>query len=121
MTTIYMGASFHSMTPLFFSLLLANSFCFGSRYEEERLPRVKTVYQKGKSSASAEDKEKFLYKPTFKPLWRTQVHLLQSVHTVHVQVNRSVLLRYHEWRFLRRHLRANLKLMRGQHVAVTNP
>ncbi|KAL0018623.1 hypothetical protein WJX79_002055 [Trebouxia sp. C0005] len=40
------------------------------RYEEERVPRVKTVYEKGKSAASAEDKEKYLYKPTFKPLWQ---------------------------------------------------
>ena len=43
------------------------------RYEEERLPRVKTVYEKGKSAASAEDKEKYLYKPTFKPLWQQKV------------------------------------------------
>ena len=43
------------------------------RYEEERLPRVKTVYEKGKSAASAEDKEKYLYKPTFKPLWQEKV------------------------------------------------
>ncbi len=43
------------------------------RYEEERLPRVKTVYVKGKSAASAEDKEDYLYKPTFKPLWQKQV------------------------------------------------
>jgi len=43
------------------------------RYEEERLPRVKTVYEKGKSAASAEDKEKYLYKPTFKPLWQKKV------------------------------------------------
>ncbi|KAL0047809.1 hypothetical protein WJX82_000477 [Trebouxia sp. C0006] len=42
------------------------------RYEEERLPRVKTVYVKGKSAASAEDKEDYLYKPTFKPLWQKQ-------------------------------------------------
>lgn len=40
------------------------------RYERERLPRVRTVYIKGKSAASAEDKEEYLYKPTFKPLWR---------------------------------------------------
>ena len=44
-----------------------------SRYEEERLPRVKTVYEKGKSAASAEDKERYLYKPTFKPLWQKKV------------------------------------------------
>ncbi|KAL0021507.1 hypothetical protein WJX77_001746 [Trebouxia sp. C0004] len=40
------------------------------RYEEERLTRVKTVYVKGKSTASAEDKENYLYKPTFKQLWQ---------------------------------------------------
>ena len=47
-----------------------------SRYEQERLPRVRTVYQKGKSAASADDKEEYLYKPTFKPLWRKQASCL---------------------------------------------
>ncbi|KAL3137400.1 hypothetical protein ABBQ32_006923 [Trebouxia sp. C0010 RCD-2024] len=41
-------------------------------YEKERLPRVRTVYQKGNSAASAQDKEEYLYKPTFKALWRKQ-------------------------------------------------
>ena len=109
------------MTFLLFAVRGCISLRLESRFEEERLPRVKTVYQKGKSAASAEDKEKFLYKPTFKPLWHTQVHLLQSVHTAHVQVNRSVPLPDYEQRFLRRHLRANLNLMRGQHVAYQIP
>ena len=42
-------------------------------YEEERLPRVKTMHIKGFDGSSTEDKEKYMYKPTFKPLWRTQV------------------------------------------------
>ncbi len=50
------------------------------RYEEERLPRVKTVYVMGASAASSEDKEKYLYKPTFKPLWRRQVPLIAARH-----------------------------------------
>ena len=55
------------------------------RYEKERLPRVRTVYQKGNSAASAKDKEEYLYKPRFKMLWRKQacsptpsVHALNS-------------------------------------------
>ena len=53
------------------------------RYEEERLPRVKTVYEKGKSAASAEDKEKYLYKPTFKPLWQKKVcHIARGLFGV---------------------------------------
>lgn len=41
-------------------------------YEQERLPRVKTIHVKGVDSASVEDKEKYLFKPTFKPLWQDQ-------------------------------------------------
>ena len=53
------------------------------RYEEERVPRVKTVYEKGKSAASAEDKEKYLYKPTFKPLWQKKVcHIVRGLFGV---------------------------------------
>ena len=42
-------------------------------YEQERLPRVKTIHAKGVDSAAIEDKEKYLFKPTFKPLWQKQV------------------------------------------------
>ena len=42
-------------------------------YEQERLPRVKTIHAKGVDSATIEDKEKYLFKPTFKPLWQKQV------------------------------------------------
>ncbi|KAL0048045.1 hypothetical protein WJX82_006382 [Trebouxia sp. C0006] len=41
-------------------------------YEQERLPRVKTIHVKGVDSATVEDKEKYLFKPTFKPLWQDQ-------------------------------------------------
>lgn len=44
------------------------------RYEEERLPRVKTLHMKGTDGSSPEEKEKYMYKPTFKPLWCKQVH-----------------------------------------------
>ena len=43
------------------------------RYEEERLPRVRAVHAHGSDMASPEDKEKYLYKPTFQVLWRPQV------------------------------------------------
>ncbi|KAL0048074.1 hypothetical protein WJX82_007052 [Trebouxia sp. C0006] len=42
------------------------------RYEKERLPRVKTLHMKGTDGSSPEDKEKYMYKPTFKPLWCRQ-------------------------------------------------
>ena len=42
-------------------------------YEQERLPRVKTIHVNGVDSASIDDKEKYLFKPTFKPLWRHEV------------------------------------------------
>ncbi|DBA89386.1 TPA: hypothetical protein ACH3X2_004746 [Trebouxia sp. C0005] len=41
-------------------------------YEQERLPRVKMIHVKGVDSATVEDKEKYLFKPTFKPLWQDQ-------------------------------------------------
>ncbi len=44
------------------------------------MPRVKTVYEKGKSAASAEDKEKYLYKPTFKSLWQKKVCRIVRVY-----------------------------------------
>lgn len=34
---------------------------------------MKTIHVKGVDSASVEDKEKYLFKPTFKPLWQDQV------------------------------------------------
>ena len=54
-------------------------------YEEERLPRVRTMHIKGFDGSSTEDKEKYMYKPTFKPLWRTQVRpvvVLRDVATL---------------------------------------
>jgi len=48
--------------------------CGVCSYEQERLPRVKTIHVKGVDSATVEDKEKYLFKPTFKPLWQDQVH-----------------------------------------------
>ena len=49
-------------------------------YETERLPRVKTVYVKGKTASSTADKEQYLYIPTFKPLWQPQVLLTLLCH-----------------------------------------
>lgn len=49
-------------------------------YEEERLPRVKAVHVKGIEAASSADKEKYLYKPSFKPLWHKQVGPLSVVY-----------------------------------------
>jgi len=37
---------------------------------------VKTIHVKGVDSATVEDKEKYLFKPTFKPLWQDQVHIM---------------------------------------------
>ena len=42
-------------------------------YERERPARVKTIHVKGVDNATAEDRERYLYKPTFKPLWCAQV------------------------------------------------
>lgn len=47
-----------------------NSAC---SYERERPARVKTIHVKGVDNATAEDRERYLYKPTFKPLWCAQV------------------------------------------------
>lgn len=52
------------------------------RYEEERLPRVKTLHMKGTDGSSPEEKEKYMYKPTFKPLWCKQVYCLLHVSFV---------------------------------------
>jgi len=49
---------------------------------------VKDVHAKGTDSATPEEKEKYLYKPTFKPLWRQQVGTLVKlarVRTIHVK------------------------------------
>ncbi len=43
-------------------------------YETERPERVRTIHVKGADSASYEERERYLYKPTFKPLWCDQVH-----------------------------------------------
>ncbi len=43
-------------------------------YEMERPERVRTIHVKGADSASYEERECYLYKPTFKPLWCDQVH-----------------------------------------------
>lgn len=44
-------------------------------YERERPERVRTIHVKGADSASYEERERYLYKPTFKPLWcDRQVH-----------------------------------------------
>ena len=37
---------------------------------------MKTIHVKGVDSATVEDKEKYLSKPTFKPLWQDQVHIM---------------------------------------------
>ncbi len=37
---------------------------------------MKTIHVKGVDSATVEDKEKYLFKPTFKPLWQDQVHIM---------------------------------------------
>jgi len=37
---------------------------------------VKTIHVKGVDSATVEDKEKYLFKPRFKPLWQDQVHIM---------------------------------------------
>ena len=47
--------------------------CSPCSYEQERLPRVKTIHIKGVDSATVQDKEKYLFKPIFKPLWQDQV------------------------------------------------
>lgn len=44
-----------------------------SRYERERLPRIKAVYEKATDRGKLADKEELLYKPTFKHLWKSQV------------------------------------------------
>lgn len=49
------------------------------RYEEERLPRVKTLHMKGTDGSSPEEKEKYMYKPTFKPLWCKQEGNSESI------------------------------------------
>ncbi|KAL3154854.1 hypothetical protein ABBQ38_011396 [Trebouxia sp. C0009 RCD-2024] len=41
-------------------------------YERERPARVKAIHLKGVDNASAEDRERYIYKPTFKPLWCAQ-------------------------------------------------
>ncbi|DBA92281.1 TPA: hypothetical protein ACH3X2_003708 [Trebouxia sp. C0005] len=41
-------------------------------YERERPERVRTIHVKGSDSASYEERERYLYKPTFKPLWCDQ-------------------------------------------------
>ncbi|KAL0021580.1 hypothetical protein WJX77_011733 [Trebouxia sp. C0004] len=48
-------------------------------YEEERLPRVKTLHMKGTDGSSPEEKEKYMYKPTFKPLWFKQEENSESI------------------------------------------
>lgn len=35
---------------------------------------MRTIHVKGSDSASYEERERYLYKPTFKPLWCDQVH-----------------------------------------------
>ncbi len=42
------------------------------RYEQEQLTRVKVIHVKGTDSATPEDRERYIFKPTFKPLWRTE-------------------------------------------------
>ncbi len=42
-------------------------------YEKERPVRVKTIHLKGVDNATYEDRERYLYRPTFKPLWCNQV------------------------------------------------
>ncbi|KAL3136312.1 hypothetical protein ABBQ38_005577 [Trebouxia sp. C0009 RCD-2024] len=41
-------------------------------YEYEQVPRAKDVIAHGHDNASKEEKETFLYKPSFKPLWKTE-------------------------------------------------
>ncbi|KAL0049404.1 hypothetical protein WJX82_001334 [Trebouxia sp. C0006] len=41
-------------------------------YELERPERVRTIHVKGADSATYEERERYLYKPTFKPLWCDQ-------------------------------------------------
>jgi len=50
---------------------LVNDVC---SYERERPERVRTIHVKGSDSASYEERERYLYKPTFKPLWCDQVY-----------------------------------------------
>ena len=39
------------------------------RYEQEQLKRVKVIHVKGTDSATPEDRERYIFKPTFKSLW----------------------------------------------------
>ena len=54
-------------------LLSAANKAFWCSYERERLPRVQTIHAKGHDQATAEDRERYIYKPTFRPLWRPEV------------------------------------------------
>ena len=48
-------------------------------YEQERPVRVKTIHIKGVDNATLADRERYLYKPTFKPLWCNKVRYLQGI------------------------------------------
>ncbi|DBA89383.1 TPA: hypothetical protein ACH3X2_004745 [Trebouxia sp. C0005] len=39
-------------------------------YEHEQLKRVKIIHVKGTDAATPEDRERYIFKPTFKPLWQ---------------------------------------------------
>lgn len=42
-------------------------------YEFEQVPRAKDVIAHGHDTASAEEKEQYLYKPKFRQLWQKEV------------------------------------------------
>ena len=39
-------------------------------YEQEQLKRVKIIHVKGTDAATPEERERYIFKPTFKPLWQ---------------------------------------------------
>ena len=51
-------------------------------YELERPERVKTIHLKGVDNATYADRERYLYKPTFKPLWCEQVSCISDPHVL---------------------------------------
>lgn len=53
------------------------------RYEHEQLPRVKAVLSFASTASDLEQVEGLLYKPTFKPLWASQVCYFQVTVLLH--------------------------------------